>query len=87
MKIIILILFLFFLSYILTPSKKIIENFKQKKDVCRGTLTDREYLEHMIPHHQVAVDISIILQKITKSPYMQHILDQLFGLKIMKFKK
>ena len=26
-----------------------------------------EYLEHMIPHHQVAVDISIMLQKNKKS--------------------
>ena len=73
MKIIFLILFLFIILC-LSPSKKMIEKFKQKKDVCRGTLTDREYLEHMIPHHQVAVDISIMLQKITKSPYMQHIL-------------
>ena len=26
--------------------------------VCRGPLTDRQYLEHMIPHHQVAIDVS-----------------------------
>ena len=73
MKIILFILFLCFILFLTTP-KKNIEQFKQKKDVCRGTLTDREYLEHMIPHHQVAVDISIMLQKITKSPYMQNIL-------------
>ena len=47
---------------------------KLKKDVCRGYLTDLEYLEHMIPHHQVAVDISYMLQKKTKSPKMQEIL-------------
>jgi len=28
----------------------------------------------MIPHHQVAVDISILLQKKSKNPLMQHIL-------------
>ena len=28
----------------------------------------------MIPHHQVAIDISILLQKITKNPNMQKIL-------------
>ena len=48
-----------------------------KKDICRGNLTDIEYLEHMIPHHQVAVDISLEIQKITKSPIMHQILRQL----------
>lgn len=27
---------------------------------CRSVLTDEEYLEHMIPHHQVAIDVSKI---------------------------
>jgi len=45
-----------------------------KSNICRGYLTDNEYLEHMIPHHQVAVDISILLQKKTKNPEMQDIL-------------
>ena len=31
----------------------------------------------MIPHHQVAVDISILLQKKTKNPMMQKILREL----------
>ena len=31
----------------------------------------------MIPHHQVAIDISIMLQKISKSPVMQEILRKL----------
>lgn len=26
---------------------------------CRTKLTDKEYLKHMIPHHQVAVDVSV----------------------------
>ena len=47
---------------------------KTKSDICRGYLTDNEYLQHMIPHHQVAVDISILLQKKTKNPVMQDIL-------------
>lgn len=70
------VLFLFIiicLIFCLMNNKKTIEKF-QEKNVCRGKLTDREYLEHMIPHHQVAVDISIMLQKISKSPYMQNIL-------------
>ena len=48
-----------------------------KKNICMGNLTDIEYLNHMIPHHQVAVDISIELQKKTKSPAMQDILRKL----------
>ena len=47
------------------------------KDICRGYLTDIEYLEHMIPHHQVAIDISIKLQSITSSPVMHEILRKL----------
>ena len=35
------------------------------KNICTTNLTDLEYLEHMIPHHQVAVDISIMLQNKT----------------------
>jgi len=45
--------------------------------VCTDNLTDIEYLEHMIPHHQVAVDISVMLQKKTKSAKMQKILREL----------
>ena len=48
-------------------------NHKKPSDICRGKLTDREYLEHMIPHHQVAIDISYMLQKTSKSPEMQEI--------------
>ena len=50
---------------------------KTKSDICRGYLTDNEYLQHMIPHHQVAVDISILLQKKTNNPEMQDILRKL----------
>ena len=50
---------------------------KKEKNICRDKLTDNEYLKHMIPHHQVAVDISILLQKKTKNPIMQKILREL----------
>lgn len=56
---------------------KYINNFKTTKNICSEYLTDNEYLEHMIPHHQVAVDISILLQKKTKNPKMQEILRKL----------
>lgn len=48
-----------------------------KEDPCSNKLTDKEYLLHMIPHHQVAVDISLLLQKTSKSPKMQEIFRQL----------
>jgi uncharacterized protein (DUF305 family) len=57
---------------------RIKQTFKNNNNtICRGYLSDKEYLEHMIPHHQVAVDISIMLQKKTKNPVMQEILRKL----------
>ena len=49
----------------------------EKNSICRGYLTDRQYLEHMIPHHQVAIDVSNMLVKITKSPEMHEIIRKL----------
>ena len=40
---------------------------------CTDTLTDIEYLEHMIPHHQVAIDMSNLLLPLTQNPIMLHI--------------
>ena len=37
---------------------------------CTDKLTDMEYLEHMIPHHQVAIDMSELLEKKTNNPQM-----------------
>ena len=50
---------------------------KEEISICRSNLTDNEYLEHMIPHHQVAVDISKIHIKKSKSPKIQEILRKL----------
>lgn len=52
------------------------ENFKSS-NICRKNLSDTEYLKHMIPHHQVAIDISIKLQKISKNSSMHNILRKL----------
>ena len=41
-----------------------------KANPCIDKLTDLEYLEHMIPHHQVAIDMSVVLQKYTASDIM-----------------
>lgn len=46
----------------------------QESKPCSDNLSDVEYLMHMIPHHQVAIDISLLLQKKTKNPIMQNIL-------------
>lgn len=43
-------------------------------DPCSAKLSDRDFLLHMIPHHQVAVDISRIYLDITKNPSLQLIL-------------
>ena len=67
---IILITVYYFLS-----SKKTSESFEEEP--CRTDLTDIQYLEYMIPHHQVAVDISIMHQKISKNPQMQELLRKL----------
>jgi uncharacterized protein (DUF305 family) len=40
---------------------------------CTDKLTDLEYLEHMIPHHQVAIDMSNLLIPNTKNPTMLHL--------------
>ena len=73
----IFIIFIYFLKK--KKKKKEIINIEKfnEDNVCRGKLTDKQFLEHMIPHHQVAIDISIMLQKISKSPVMQEILRKL----------
>lgn len=65
---------LILILYLAKTNKK---TSKPKSDICRGYLTDKEYLEHMIPHHQVAVDISKMLQNISTSPVMHEILRKL----------
>jgi uncharacterized protein (DUF305 family) len=40
---------------------------------CTDKLTDIEYLEHMIPHHQVAIDMSDLLIPKTQNPIMLHL--------------
>ena len=41
-----------------------------RKNICRENLSDNEYLTHMIPHHQVAVDMSKVLLKNTSNDFM-----------------
>jgi uncharacterized protein (DUF305 family) len=39
-----------------------------KSNPCTDELSDIEYLQHMIPHHQVAIDMSNLLIPNTKNP-------------------
>ena len=65
--ILLLILIVIVIVYILFQNK--IENYSNP---CTDYLTDDQFLEHMIPHHQVAVDMSDLLTPITKNPIMKH---------------
>ena len=49
-----------------------IDHFKINKDPCNGFLSNNEYLIHMIPHHQVAVDMCNLMIPISKSKTIQH---------------
>ena len=43
---------------------------KITKNPCIDKLSDLEYLEHMIPHHQVAIDMSKRLLLYTNNSYL-----------------
>jgi uncharacterized protein (DUF305 family) len=45
-------------------------NMNSGSNPCTDKLTDLEYLEHMIPHHQVAIDISELLKSRSNNPLM-----------------
>jgi len=69
----ILIVFLFFLVYVSVYIVKR-ELFKLNKvDPCNDFLSNKDYLVHMIPHHQVAIDMCNLMIPISESKTMQHI--------------
>jgi uncharacterized protein (DUF305 family) len=74
-----LILILLFLMF--KPFHK--ENFK---NICKSKLTDREYLEHMIHHHQIAIDMSKDLQKKTKWVELQKKLREIIWIQEIEIK-
>jgi uncharacterized protein (DUF305 family) len=47
---------------------KDILTYKHLGDPCAQYITDKEYVEHMIPHHQVAIDMSFEVMKHTVDP-------------------
>jgi len=46
---------------------------KNISNPCTDKLSDIEYLEHMIPHHQVAIDMSHLLIPHTNNPFILHL--------------
>ena len=56
---------------IIINSKLNIENFFTNP--CKDYLSDKDYLIHMIPHHQVAIDMCNLMIPISKSKTMQNI--------------
>ena len=49
------------------------KNNKNNTDPCSGYLSNKDYLIHMIPHHQVAVDMCNLMIPISKSKTIQNI--------------
>ena len=45
-------------------------NNNRLSNPCTDTLSNIEYLKHMIPHHQVAIDMSELLEPISNNPQM-----------------
>ena len=52
-------------------------NNNKRAEPCDDKISDLDYLYHMIPHHQVAVDISVLHINKTKWPKMKEILRKL----------
>lgn len=48
-------------------------NNTKKSNPCTDKLSDLEYLEHMVPHHQVAVDMSNMLIPHITNPTILHL--------------
>ena len=61
-SLIILLLFIVLLGLLKINTFEFFDNnhnyINKKSEPCSDDLSDVEYLNHMIPHHQVAIDIS-----------------------------
>jgi uncharacterized protein (DUF305 family) len=68
-----------FIVLILIISYKRYESFDNFKSdyPCRVFLTDKEFLKHMIPHHQIAIDVSIKHIENTKNVIIMKVLREL----------
>lgn len=79
MKYIVLIILVIILICIIYFNKNLdnfnnVNNNSNKSiDPCKDFLSDKDYLIHMIPHHQVAVDMCNLMIPISESKTMQNI--------------
>jgi len=71
-----LILFLILVILVSCQNYQIFENFKSDYP-CRTYLSDKDFLKHMIPHHQIAIDISTQHIKNTKNDIIMKVLREL----------
>ena len=71
-----LILFLILIILVSCQNYQIFENF-QSDYPCRTFLSDKDFLKHMIPHHQIAIDISTQHIKNTKNDIIMKVLREL----------
>jgi len=74
----IVFLFIVFLLILIITYKSYesFDNFKSDYP-CRVFLTDKEFLKHMIPHHQIAIDVSIKHIENTKNVIIMKVLREL----------
>ena len=74
----IVFLFIVFLLILIITYKRYesFDNFKSDYP-CRVFLTDKEFLKHMIPHHQIAIDVSIKHIENTKNDIIMKVLREL----------
>jgi hypothetical protein len=74
-----MVLFLFIVFLLLVVFSKTYESFENMKSEypCRVFLSDNDFLKHMIPHHQIAIDISLQHIENTKSDIIMKVLREL----------
>ena len=68
----ILLIIIYLICYLSKNNEDFISTNKDI-DPCNDFLSDRDYLVHMIPHHQVALDMCNLMIPITKSKTLQNI--------------
>jgi len=68
-----LVIFLIGLIFFNKKLDKFNNKFNNKFNPCNDFLSDKNYLIHMIPHHQVAIDMCDLMIPISESKTMLHI--------------
>jgi hypothetical protein len=69
-------LLLLLLLLVIYTKYELFDNFKPEYP-CRVFLSDIDFIKHMIPHHQIAIDISVQHMKNTKNVIIMKVLREL----------